>query len=190
MRRCAFLLLALFLSDAARADDASALWKRLATEEGLVVLVRHANSTGGRPLEWDSSGRCAGESTLSAKGRTEAKRLGDAFAVRGIAVRVVSSPMCRCTQTATIAFGERYDTDPLLREVESADTSRVSAFEAKAQSLIAPARGPGPVVFVSHRPNIAFLTMELVDEGELLVATANEKGELDVIGRLRIPDTP
>ena len=153
-----------------------------------------AMSMDGRPLsgETEAADENGVASELGARGLilVEAKRLGDAFAVRGIAVRVVSSPMCRCTQTATIAFGERYDTDPLLREVESADTSRVSAFEAKAQSLIAAARGPGPVVFVSHRPNIAFLTMELVDEGELLVATANEKGELDVIGRLRIPDTP
>jgi len=188
MTRAASLLLALVLSAVAHADDA--LWKRLATEENLVVLVRHANATGGRPLAWDPTGQCRGETTLSAKGRAEAKRLGEAFAARGIAPRVVSSPMCRCRETATIAFGDRYATDPLLRETESADASRTSAFEAKAQSMIAAARGRGPVVFVSHRPNINVLTMELIDEGELLVARANGKGELDVIGRLGIPDAP
>ena len=52
------------------------------------------------------------------------------------------------------------------------------------------ARGRRPVVFVSHRPNVAVLTMELNDEGELLVARANGKGEVDVLGRLRIPDAP
>ncbi|MBK6394191.1 MAG: hypothetical protein IPF73_05500 [Betaproteobacteria bacterium] len=74
--------------------------------------------------------------------------------------------MCRCRETATIAFGDRYETDPLLRAIASADASRTSAFEAKAQSMIPP-RGRKPVVFVSHRPNIDVLTLELVDEGEL-----------------------
>ncbi len=184
MTRSALLLLALAFPALAGADDA--LWKRLATEENLVVLMRHANSTGGRPLEWDPTGRCRGETTLSAKGRAEAKRIGEAFAARGVAVTVVSSPMCRCTETATIAFGDRYATDPLLREIESADASRASAFERQAQAMIAAARGRRPVVFVSHRPNINLLTMELVDEGELLVARASEAGDVEVLGRMRI----
>lgn len=188
MIRAASLALALALPLIAQADDA--LWERLGTGENLVVLMRHANSTGGRPLAWDPTGQCRGETTLSAKGRAEAKRLGEAFASRGIVPVVVTSPMCRCTETATIAFGDRYETDPLLREVESADASRTAAFEAKAQAMIAAARGRKPVVFVSHRPNINVLTMELIDEGDLLVARANGKGEVDVLGRLRIPDAP
>lgn len=188
MTRAASFLLALVLSAVAHADDA--LWKQLATEENLVVLMRHANSSGGRPLAWDPAGQCLGEMTLSAKGRQEAKRVGEAFAAHGIAPVVVTSPMCRCRETATIAFGDRYESDPLLREVASADASRTSAFEAKAQSMIAAARGRKPVVFVSHRPNIDVLTMELVDEGELVVARANGKGEVAVIGRLRVGGTP
>jgi phosphohistidine phosphatase SixA len=188
LTRTASFLLALVLSAAAHADDA--LWKRLATEENLVVLMRHANASGGRPLAWDPTGQCLGEMALSAKGRQEAKRLGEAFAARGIAPVVITSPMCRCRETATIAFGDRYETDPLLREIASADASRTSAFEAKAQSMISAARGRKPVVFVSHRPNIDVLSLELVDEGELLVARANGKGEVDVLGRMRIGDAP
>jgi hypothetical protein len=40
---------------------------------------------------------------------------------------------------------------------------------------------------VSHRPNIDLLTMELVDEGELLVGRANAHGEIEVLGRIRVP---
>ncbi len=78
MIRAAPLVLALALAPIARA--AEALWTRLGTEENLVVLMRPANSAGGRPLAWDPTGQCRGETTLSAKGRAAAKRLGEAFA--------------------------------------------------------------------------------------------------------------
>ena len=69
MIRAASLALALALPLIAQADDA--LWERLGTGENLVVLMRHANSTGGRPLAWDPTGQCRGETTLSANGGAE-----------------------------------------------------------------------------------------------------------------------
>ena len=53
-------------------------------------------------------------------------------------------------------------------------------------ALIAGHRGSSPVVFVSHRPNIDLLTLELIGEGELIVARANVKGELDVLGKIYV----
>src|ERR1700704_3438547 len=61
---------------------------------------------------------------------------------------------------------------------------RTSAFERKAQSLIASHRGSSPVVFVSHRPNIDLLSLELIGEGELLVARSDENGDLTVLGKI------
>jgi len=73
-----------------------------------------------------------------------------------------------------------------LREVASADSDQRKRFERKAQSLIARHRGSVPVVLVSHRPNIDLLTMELVDEGDLLVGRANANGEIDVLGKIKV----
>jgi len=42
------------------------------------------------------------------------------------------------------------------------------------------------VVFISHRPNIELLSLELISEGELLVGRANVKGELDVLGKVEV----
>jgi hypothetical protein len=42
------------------------------------------------------------------------------------------------------------------------------------------------VVLVSHRPNIDLLTLELIGEGELLVARADENGELTVLGKIQV----
>ena len=183
--RISALVLVGAVSVPAWADDM--LWKRLETESNLVVLMRHTQPGGGNPLTWDESGNCKGESMLTASGEMHAKRIGAAFASRGVKPRAISSPMCRCRDTARIAFGGAPVTDEDLREVASADASRMKLFERKAQSLIASYRGAVPLVLVSHRPNIDQLTMELLDEGELLVGRANANGEIDVLGKIKVP---
>lgn len=184
MRAFTFLMLAFF---ALHVSASELLWQRLKTEPGLAVLMRHTQVAGGNPLAWDESGNCQGESLLTAEGKAHARRIGEAFAQHGIKPTVISSPMCRCRDTAQAAFGESLITDPALREIATADSQRASAFEQKAQSMIAGRRGPRPVIFVSHRPNIDLLSLELIDEGELLVGRTNEKGEFAVLGKITIP---
>lgn len=182
--RIAILLLGALLALPASANDL--LWHRLKTEADMVVLMRHTRAVGGNPLAWDESGNCAGESILTDEGKAHARKIGLAFAGHGIKPAVISSPMCRCRDTAQLAFGGAVVTDADLREIASADPQRASAFERKAQALIASRRGSSPVVFVSHRPNIDLLTLELIDDGELLVARANAKGELTVLGKILV----
>jgi len=184
MRIGIFLLLNVLVM---HAEANEVLWQALATEANLVVLMRHTQPAGGDPLTWDASGNCKGESMLTAEGRAHARKIGEEFAKHGIKPTVISSPMCRCLETARIAFGQKVVTDAALREIASADSQRTSAFERKAQSLIASYRGSSPVVFVSHRTNIDLLILELVGEGELLVGRANAKGEVDVLGKIDVP---
>jgi len=185
MRGYGLLLAGVLAAGAARADEA--LWTRLASEANLVVLMRHTQNTAGKPLAWDPSGNCAGEVVLTSRGRDHAKRIGEEFARRGIKPgAVVSSPMCRCRETARIAFGTDGEMDPALRETASADSARAAEFDAVAAGLLAKNRGARPVVFVSHQPNINQITMELIADGDLLVAKADGKGALDVLGKLRI----
>ena len=178
------LLFALF-AQAASANDT--LWQQLKTEPNLVVLMRHTHAAGGNPVAWDETGGCAGELMLTPKGRTSAKKIGEAFAQQNIKPTVISSPMCRCRETARIAFGEAAITDPDLREIASADPNRTANFERKAQSLIASHRGASPLIFVSHRPNIDLLSLQLIDDGVLLVARASANGEVTVLGTLTLP---
>ena len=168
---------------AAGADDA--LWGRIAAEENIVVLTRHMQSAGTNPLAWDESGACRGEHVLTPQGRAEAATLGRMFREHSIRPVVVSSPMCRCVETAKIAFGEA-KVDPALREIASGDAARTREFNQIASAILARHRGPAPVVFVSHRPNIDQLTMELVDEGELLVGKIDGEGRVEVIGRMSL----
>lgn len=183
MHLSAFLLFVLFALQATAND---LLWQKLKSEPDLVVLMRHTQAAGGNPLVWDAGGKCEGESMLTDEGRAYARKIGEAFARHGIKPIVISSPMCRCRDTAQIAFGEALATDPALREIATADSQRTSAFERKAQSLIASHRGSSPVVFVSHQPNIDLLSLELIDHGELLVGRANAHGELEVLGKFHV----
>lgn len=183
MRIAIFVLLSLL---AMHAGANEVLWKMLRTEPNLVVLMRHTQPAGGNPLAWDASGNCKGESMLTAEGKAHARKIGEEFAKHGVKPTVISSPMCRCRETARIAFAEEGVTDAALREIASGDSERTNAFERKAQSLFVSYGASSPVVFVSHRPNIDLLSLELIGEGELLVARANAKGELDVLGRIEV----
>ena len=183
MRVAIFLLLNVLVSQTSANDS---LWDKLRTEPNLVVLMRHAQPAGGHPLTWDESGNCKGESMLTAAGKAHARKIGEAFAKHGLKPTVISSPMCRCRDTARIAFGDTLITDAGLREIATADAQRANDFERKAQSLIITHRGSSPVVFVSHRPNIDLLSLELISEGELLVGRANAKGEIDVLGKITV----
>ncbi|MEW8506425.1 MAG: histidine phosphatase family protein [Candidatus Thiodiazotropha sp.] len=185
--RIAWLFVLLLLPFAVAADDD--LWQKLQHEPHMIVLLRNAESTGNRDganmLTWDSSGKCIGESTLTDEGKDQAMRIGAAFVRHGIQPFVISSPMCRCTETAKIAFG-RYLTDPELRQRPVEDTQGLETFQATVSKLFAKHRGVSPVVFVNHRPNIDALTMEMIEIGELLLGTLSEEGEIEVLGRLRL----
>lgn len=105
--RTTWVIALLTVSLTALADDD--LWKQLQNDSHMVVFMRNAESSGNKDganmLVWDATGECAGESTLTPSGREQAKAIGVAFAAHGIEPIVISSPMCRCKETARIAFG-------------------------------------------------------------------------------------
>jgi hypothetical protein len=93
--------------------------------------------------------------------------------------------MCRCTETAQIAFGQ-YVTDPDLRQKPAGDIYGQEVFQAKASALLSKYRGNTPIVFVNHRPNIDSLTMELINIGDLLIGSVTENGEVEIVGKIRV----
>jgi len=180
------LSLSLIVSSAV-ADES--LWRKLIQEPNMIVLMRNSESSGNRNgvdmLAWDESGNCKGESTLTVEGRAHAKKIGATFTKYGITPIVISSPMCRCTETAEIAFGE-YLTDPALRQKPLDDTHGDESFQSRASELFSRYRGSKPIAFVNHRPNIDSLTMELINIGDLLIGTVTETGEVEVVGKIQI----
>lgn len=162
------------------------LWQVIRSEPNIVLVMRHAAvepQRGLRPTNFDASGQCADEFMLSARGREDAATIGRLFKERGIDPHVVSSAMCRCRDTAMLAFG-RAELDPALRESFTADQQRFQEFLDASTRWIVRHRGARPLVMVTHTPNIDSLTGEQPKEPEMVVTRSNEKGELDVLGRI------
>lgn len=170
----------------AQADEA--LWQVARTEPHIVLVFRHtevARQRGQSPTTYDASGQCRGEFMLSPRGRDAAAQIGRLFKAHGIDPHVVSSAMCRCRDTAMIAFG-RAELDPALRESFTGDQQRFREFLDASAGWIVRYRGARPLVMVMHTPNIDSLTGEQPEEPEMLVTRSTDKGELDVLGRITL----
>lgn len=185
--RISLAICILFFSFATIADET--LWQQLQREPNMIVVVRNAESSGNRDganmLTWDPSGRCFGESVLTAEGKVQAKRIGEEFAKRGVKPLVISSPMCRCKETAEIAFGN-FETNSQLRQMPPENDQALESFQTVARNMLLSHRGNTPIVFVNHRPNINAMTMELLKIGELLVGVIDDDGEIEVLGKIRL----
>ena len=178
-------LIALAAGSAAAApgDD---LWKLLAAGQQIVV-IRHALTT---PGVGDPPGMrlddCATQRNLSDEGREAARRLGAAFRARSIAVeRVLSSPWCRCVETARLAFGSAEVWAPLANLYGRAEQRDAQVREMRAAAGQAPATGN--VVWVSHGSTIHALSGTSPDTAEMVILTPGDNGRFAVAGRLVVP---
>jgi phosphohistidine phosphatase SixA len=166
----------------ARADDA--LWALL-RQGGQVVLVRHALTT---PGVGDPPGmtlaNCASQRNLSDEGRRDAQALGAAWRERGAVVgTLLSSPWCRCLDTARLAFQREAQVEPALSNLFGRPQNE--ARQVAALKLLA-ARRPerGNAVMVTHGSTVLALTGISLSTGEMVVLTP-QPGGWRVAGRLQ-----
>ena len=177
----AFLAL-LSLPPRARADET--LWSLLQTG-GQVVLMRHAVTT---PGVGDPPGfrldDCNTQRNLTDDGRRDAQRVGAEFRARGVVVEnVLSSPWCRCVETANLAFG-RADNSTALSNLFTHPENRDRQVREMRELIASPRVGNR--VFVSHGATIAALTGISLDTAEMLVVTPQGGGRFVVNGRLSV----
>lgn len=182
--RCAALALALLaLPVQSQADDA--LWALLKSG-GQVVLMRHA-ATEATPGDRETMRieDCSTQRNLSAEGRDDARRIGEAFRARSIVVDDVrSSAWCRCEETARLAFGGMRPWLPLNSILR--DRTREPAQTRAVRELVSRHHG-GTLVLVTHQVNITVLTGLYPLEGEMLILTPRDDG-FTVAGRLKPSD--
>jgi broad specificity phosphatase PhoE len=167
----------------ASAGASETLWDLL-RGGGQVVLLRHATTT---PGAGDPPGfrleDCATQRNLSEQGQAEARRIGAAFRARGIPVGpVLSSPWCRCLETARLAFGRAEIFAPLSNLF--GDRSRESEHVAAMRERVSQRPAEGNLILVSHGSTIQALTGQSVAQGESLVVTPEGHGRFRVAGRL------
>jgi broad specificity phosphatase PhoE len=165
------------------ADEAT--W-RLLSSGGRVVLIRHAVTT---PGSGDSNGmrleHCATQRNLTEAGRDQARRLGAAFERRAVVVdEVLSSPWCRCLETARLAFGRVEVWVPLANLFQRREHEPQQVGEMRRR--ISTWKGRGNLVLVSHGSTIAALTGVYLAPAEVLVITPGKTIGFVVEGRISV----
>jgi broad specificity phosphatase PhoE len=180
----------------AKADDIAEqerLWALLA-KGGHVVLIRHAATVPGigDPANF-SLDNCATQRNLSDAGRDEARRMGAEFAKRKIPVgRVLSSPWCRCVDTAKLAFGSAEVWEPLSSSFRNTAKSAEMAESVKRRisrfgvDLSKPGAPRGNLVLVTHQFNINDVTGKSVGMGEMVVARPDGCCGVKVLGVISV----
>ena len=163
------------------ADDK--LWEVL-KHGGQVVLIRHAITD---PGVGDPPGMrlddCTTQRNLSDEGRAHARRIGEAFRKRQVPVgRVLSSPWCRCVETAKLAFGRGEVSAPLSNlfgRYEKRDA------QVKGMRELIKAEKAN-LILVSHGSTISALTGISPGTGEMVVVKPLGAGRFEVLGRLSL----
>lgn len=166
------------------ADEA--LWKLL-QGGSQVVLIRHALTT---PGVGDPEGMklsdCATQRNLSDEGRVHARRLGEALRQRGVPVgQVLSSPWCRCIDTAKLALDREPVLEPALGNVFGRPELSPAQM-AKLRPLASRKPSVGNTVMLSHGSTILALTGVSPDTSEMVIVTPQGGGKFAVAGRLLV----
>lgn len=187
MRRARALAPALLLLCAAvpsSGQGADAVWDVLRAP-GTVVVVRHSYSPGGFDPPGARLDDCSTQRNLDAAGRAQAGRIGEEFRRHGIAVgTVLSSPRCRCMDTARLAFGRAEAWAPLGGALKDAELRRHRL--AEVQQRIDAYRDTPALVLVTHGSVVSDLTGMDVRMGGLVVLRRGGDDRYAVAGQLYI----
>lgn len=205
-----FLLLTEMLAaDVAGGDPDAAAWAAL-VRGGHVAVIRHGNAPPGRG--GDPPGfkleDCATQRNLDEAGREQARALGEAFRRHGVRVdRVVSSPWCRCVDTARLMAVGAVETSwalvpdaggvllepPLGPDVTGRRTRSERPVPVRfrmLKELVSTWRGPGTLVLVTHAFTVGPLAGLLPEQAETVVLepSADSPRGGTVVGRIPPPD--
>jgi broad specificity phosphatase PhoE len=181
-RRAILAVAALVVAPPARSDEAAA-WAALRVG-GVVALMRHGDAPGsGDPPGWRLDD-CATQRNLSERGRAEARAAGARLRDAHVAIdRVVSSPWCRCLETARLAALGNVEVEPAFANAYVLADDR-DALRARGLAVVRTWRGRGVLLVVAHGENIRALTGENVVPAEIVVVARVADGTLRAIGSI------
>jgi malonate transporter and related proteins len=171
----------------AHGADKDEVWKLL-RGGGQVLFIRHATTT---PGVGDPEGfrleDCKTQRNLSDEGRAEARRLGETLRKRQVPVgELLSSPWCRCHETARLAFGREATTWTALSNLfgrREAEEAQVREMRARIGSY----RGKDNLVLISHGSTALPLTGVSPQQAEVIVLTPLGGERFRVAGRIPPP---
>jgi phosphohistidine phosphatase SixA len=158
-------------------------------QPGHVVFMRHSDAPGsggyGDPPGFRLED-CATQRNLSEEGRAHARRTGEAFRKHGVAFdRVLTSPWCRCSETARLAMGREAEPLAALSNLVGRNDHRDSQVKT-LKAYLAALDGNTRVLFVTHGIVVNALTGVSLASGEMVIVKPSREGEPVVVGRLKV----
>ena len=166
------------------ATATESIWEALRTP-GSVVVLRHSYAPGAFDPPSARLDDCSTQRNLDVSGRAQAGRIGERFRQNAIAVGVVlSSPRCRCLDTARLAFGQVQSWEPLQGALSDEERRRRQLAEIR-RAIEAHRDGP-PLVLVTHGSVVSDLTGLSIRMGEFVVLWRAADGTHSVAGQLYV----
>ena len=182
------LAMSLMLTPGLAADESDKGWAAL-VKGGHVALIRHGNAPpgyGGDPPGFKIDD-CKTQRNLDELGREEARALGEAFRNHGVRVdRILSSPWCRCLDTARLmAVGPVETSWALVPDMQPSVFVRLR----ELKELVSAWRGPGTLVLVTHAFTVRALLGFLPIQGETVVLKpgSGSGASADIVGLIAPP---
>lgn len=145
-----------------------------------VLLMRHADAPGfGDPPGYQLD-KCATQRNLGDYGKKQAARIGEWLKNQGIqSVNIMSSPWCRCIDTAKLlnlgpvkispALGSFFD-DMSLEKRQTKDLEKLIQSQLNEN-------GKTPLILVTHHVNIQAYTGKVVNVGDMVLVKVNKNGQ-------------
>ena len=157
----------------------------LLKQGGQVVLMRHALTTPGAGDPPDMRLHdCSTQRNLSDEGRRHARAVGAALREHKVPVdRVLTSPWCRCIETARLVFGDSGQVSRALDNLFGRHDNEARQV-AVLRMLAGEWRGKGNLFLVSHGSTIFAATGISPDTSEMVIVTPREDGSFAIAGRL------
>jgi phosphohistidine phosphatase SixA len=170
----AFLLLSLlpFAASASLANDLS--------DGQHVLLMRHADAPGyGDPAGYQLD-QCSTQRNLGDYGKKQAALIGVWLKNQGIkSANVMSSPWCRCIDTAKLLNLGSVKIAPALGSFFD-DMSQEKRQTKELEKLIQAQlneNGKTPLILVTHHVNIQAYTGKVVNVGDMVLVKVNKNGQ-------------
>ena len=183
-QRVVVLLIVAISAVVASTGHAESVWEALRAP-GSVVVLRHSYAPGGFDPPDAKLEDCSTQRNLDESGRAQARRIGEAFRQHAVTVgKVLSSPRCRCLDTARLAFGQVEPWDVLQGALNDSELRRRRL--AETRKVIDAHQGGVPLVIVTHGSVVTDLTGLNIRMGEFIVLRRAPDGTRVVAGQLYV----
>jgi len=145
-----------------------------------VLLIRHADAPGyGDPKGYQLD-KCSTQRNLGDYGKKQAAIIGEWLKNQGItSANVISSPWCRCIDTAKLlnmgsvqispTLGSFFD-DMSLERQQTKELEKLIQTKLNSNSKV-------PLILVTHHVNILAYTGKVVNVGDMVLVKVNQNGQ-------------